>query len=160
MIFVTIGAQEPFDRLIKAMDEIAPMLRTEVVAQVSRTAYQTKHMKAHEFLTPKEFDSLFSQADLIVSHAGMGTIISALVKGKPILVVPRLARYGETRNDHQLATARMFEQLKYVQVAYDDEQELKSKLHTLLQVDLKHMHKIGRYASPELITSIKSSLQA
>ncbi|WP_299819033.1 glycosyltransferase [uncultured Pontibacter sp.] len=158
MIFVTIGAQEPFDRLIKAMDQLAPMLSdTTVVAQVYQTNYKAKNILTFDFLTPSEYSSYFDKASLIVSHAGMGTIISALVKEKPILVVPRQAKYGETRNDHQVSTAKVFELLHYVHVAYSVA-ELKLKLEELLLQNHKKVNKIGRYASAELIQSIESNI--
>lgn len=155
MIFLTIGTQEPFDRLIKAVDEIAPSLHTEIIAQVSRSDYKAKNLKTFNFVSPVEFKTYFNQADLIISHAGMGTIISALEGEKPILIMPRLARYREHRNDHQMATAAVFEKLTYVYVAHD-EQDLKTKLQNIVENSLQPLHKIGRYASPELIESIKS----
>src|SRR5436190_2511423 len=127
MIFVTIGAQEPFDRLIKLVDEFAPQLKgIPIVAQISKSTYKVKNMKSFEFISPEEFEQYFQQATLLISHAGMGTIISALVNAKPLIVMPRLAKFGETRNDHQVATAQRFEALGYVNVAYNEEQ-LKQK---------------------------------
>ena len=155
MIFLSIGTQVPFDRLVKAVDEIAPSLQTEIVAQVSKTTYKAQYMKTFEFIAPHEFDLYFNKATLIVSHAGMGNIISALEREKPILVLPRLAKYGEHRNDHQMATARVFEKLNYVHVAYDA-QELQQKLLSVYSEGLQPLHKIGHTASPELIASIKS----
>jgi UDP-N-acetylglucosamine transferase subunit ALG13 len=155
MIFLTIGTQVPFDRLVKAVDEIAPSLHTEIIAQVSKSAYKAQHIKTFDFIAPHEFDVFFNRASLIVSHAGMGNIISALEREKPILVMPRLARYGEHRNDHQMATARVFEKLNYVHVAYD-EHELQKKLLSVYSERLQPLHKIGNTASPQLIASIKS----
>src|SRR5215217_2444665 len=111
MIFVTIGTQEPFDRLIKAIDELAPLLNMDIVAQVSNTVIEVKNMKALTFIPPDEFDNYFQQASLIISHAGMGSIITALTMNKPIIVMPRLASLGEHRNEHQTATAKKFEKL-------------------------------------------------
>ena len=156
MIFVTIGTQEPFDRLIQAMDEVAPLLKdTPIIAQVYKTNYEVKNMKTFEFLSPKEFNDYFSQASLVVSHAGMGTIISALVSEKPIIVVPRLKKFNEHRNDHQLATAQRFAELDYIHVAYD-EIELKEKLPALINEGLSPLHTIGNYASPNLMNSIQN----
>jgi UDP-N-acetylglucosamine transferase subunit ALG13 len=155
MIFVTIGTQEPFDRLIKVIDEIAPALKgIPVIAQVSKTNYKAKNIQTLEFISPTEFNTYFAQAQLIVSHAGMGTIISALEQEKPIIVMPRLVKYKEHRSDHQLATANKFEALNYVHVAYN-ETELKNKLITVLHSNLKPLHKLGKYASKELLTSIE-----
>ncbi|GEO09889.1 glycosyltransferase [Segetibacter aerophilus] len=158
MIFITIGTQEPFDRLIKAMDEIAPLLGDiEIVAQVSDSGYKVNNMKVLNFVSPIEFNKYFNTASLIISHAGMGTIISALEKEKPIIVMPRLVRYGEHRSDHQLATADKFKQLNYVHVA-SDEFELKNKVLSLLHSMPKPLYKLGKYASNQLIGSLESFL--
>lgn len=157
MIFLTIGTQEPFDRMLKAVDEIAPLLSTEIIAQVARSSYKAKNLKTFAFAAPGEFKKYFSEAELILSHAGMGSIISALEGEKPILIMPRLARYHEHRNDHQLATAAVFEKLRYVHVAHD-ETNLKTKLPEVYKNGLQPLHKIGQYATPELMASVKSFL--
>jgi UDP-N-acetylglucosamine transferase subunit ALG13 len=72
-------------------------------------------------------------ADAIVAHAGIGTILTALELGKPVLVMPRRAKFGEHRNDHQLATARRFAELGRVSVAFD-ETELSARLDELYGV--------------------------
>lgn len=155
MIFVTIGTQEPFDRLIGCMDRLADELYgTEVVAQVSHTEYPIRNMKAFNFLAPQEFNEQFSKAELIVSHAGMGTVISAMKLEKPIIIFPRLASLGEHRNDHQLATARVLEKLEYLHVAYD-EATLKEMIYAFKRGELGSLHRIGDTASPELISSIR-----
>ena len=156
MIFVTTGTQIPFDRLIRAIDEIYPYLGdVELIVQVAESVYKAENFKIQEFIAPKEFDDYFDRAELIISHAGMGTIISAFVKNKPILVMPRLAKYGEHRNDHQLATATRFDELGYINVAYTEE-ELKEKLKSLQRTPLKPLFNIDDYASKELITSLQS----
>jgi UDP-N-acetylglucosamine transferase subunit ALG13 len=96
-------------------------------------------------------------ADAIVAHAGMGTIISALEFGKPLLVMPRLASLGEHRNDHQLATAERFGAEGRVRVAADD---------ATLAAGLDELHelgateRIGAYASDRLITALSSFINA
>lgn len=160
MIFVTTGTQAPFDRLIMTVDSMAHMLPgVEIIAQTTRTSYQVRNMSSYNFLPPSEFNSLFKRAELIVSHAGMGTIISALVQEKPILVMPRLAKNGEHRNDHQLATARALDKLKYVHAAYTAE-ELEFKILELAKCEQKRMHKIGDSASVELITSLRTFINS
>lgn len=156
MIFVTIGTQEPFDRLIKTMDEIADAFPNEkIIAQVSETMYKVKHMQTFDFVSPTEFDKFFNEARLIVGHAGMGTIISALQKEKPIIVMPRIAKLGEHRNEHQMATAKKMEALNYIRVAYNED-ELKNKVTSLLMIqDIKPLYKLGDSASEQLINSIK-----
>ncbi|MBC5773721.1 glycosyl transferase family 28 [Pontibacter sp. KCTC 32443] len=156
MIFITVGTQEPFDRLIAAIDRIASRFeQIDIIAQVAKSEYRARNIKTFPFCSPPEFDALFLKADLIISHAGMGTIISAMEYEKPILVLPRSAKLGEHRNEHQLATAKAFDKLNFIQVAYN-ESELETKLHEILNGDLKHSHKLNKYASPELIESIRN----
>jgi UDP-N-acetylglucosamine transferase subunit ALG13 len=159
MIFVTIGLQEPFDRLVRAMDEIAPQLDgLPVVAQVFAPTYRATHIQTFEMLSPAEFDAFFDRASLIVAHAGMGTIISALVKGKPLIVLPRLKKYKEHRSDHQLATAEAIQQLNYVHVA-SDENDLKHKVVDIIRGRAQGpLHRIGPYASPELLHSLRQNI--
>lgn len=160
MIFLTTGTQEPFDRLLRAVDAIAQKRPDiKIVAQASKSLYKVEHMSLHHFLPPTEFDTLFNEAKLIVSHAGMGTIISALVHEKPILVLPRLAKYGEHRNDHQLATVKAFEKLQYIHAAYSEE-ELESKLLPLIECDVNGGHNIGKCASRQLIASLQNFIGA
>lgn len=109
MILVTVGTQLPFDRLIKAVDEIAPSLSCKVVAQIGEGTYQPRNIEWHKFIAPVMFDELFEATDLAVSHAGIGSVLTARRHGKPIILFPRRAANGEHRNDHQLATIRQLE---------------------------------------------------
>lgn len=151
MIFVTIGTQAPFDRFIKIIDEVAPQINEEIIAQVYKCGFTPKNIKTVDFLAPDEFNNLFDKADLIISHAGMGTILSALQKHKPIIIFPRIAALGEHRNEHQLATAEKFKELGSVYVAMN-EQELKE---LMLRKDLVPLHEIGAEASESLILSLE-----
>jgi UDP-N-acetylglucosamine transferase subunit ALG13 len=151
MIFVTIGTQAPFDRFIKIIDEVAPLLGEEIIAQVYKCGFEPKNIKTINFLAPDEFNKLFDKARLIVSHAGMGTILSALQKHKPIIIFPRIAALGEHRNEHQLATAQKFKELGSVYVAMNEE-ELKE---LMLRKDLTCLQEIGDWASESLIKSIE-----
>ncbi len=133
MIFVTVGEQLPFDRLIKAVDDWASDSGEEVYAQIGKTLLTPKTIKYKKHLDPLEFNQAFHAADIIIAHAGMGTIITAIESGKPLLVVPRQARFGEHRNDHQLATAKRFLEQGYISVAFDVP-ELIKKLENLQDV--------------------------
>lgn len=118
MIFVTVGVQLPFDRLIRAIDEWAgTRARSDVVAQVGVSSYRPANIRAKARLSPDEFRAHVEEAKLVVAHAGMGSIITALEIGKPIIVLPRQAALNEHRNDHQLATARYMEEQNLVRVA-------------------------------------------
>jgi UDP-N-acetylglucosamine transferase subunit ALG13 len=153
VIFVTIGAQIPFNRLIETIDEIAPSLNEPVVAQTMSGTYRARNLETMPFLPPDEFNRLFAEARLIVSHAGMGNIISALKLGKPIIIFPRLASLGEHRNDHQMATAMRMNELGYVYVAYDKTQ-LKA---LLLRKDLKPLRQTN-HCSCNLLDAIIESI--
>lgn len=150
MIFVTTGTQLPFDRLIRFIDNVAPQLNEDVVAQVHHSSYHPQNVKTVGFLPPDEFEKLFSEARLIVSHAGMGTILSALQLGKPIIVFPRIAALGEHRNEHQLATAEKMRKNGWGYVA-TDEVELES---LLLTPNLRPLFRIGSVADESLTQSI------
>lgn len=151
MIFATIGTQAPFDRFIKIIDEMAPQLGEEVVAQVYHCNFTPRNIKTVDFLPPDAFNELYKKARLIVAHAGMGTILSAMQQQKPIIIFPRIAALGEHRNEHQMATAKKFKELGSVYVAMSEE-ELKQ---LLLRKDLQCLQKIGDSASENLIKSIE-----
>jgi UDP-N-acetylglucosamine transferase subunit ALG13 len=158
MIFVTVGTQGPFDRLIMAMDDLALSIpHIPIVAQIAESTYKVKNMKHFQFTNSIEMESYFNSADLIVSHAGMGTIISAFERKKPIVIFPKLAKFGEHRNDHQLATAKRLESFNYLHAAYDLP-TLREKVMLALTGELTPLHQVGRYASPELINSLQSYL--
>ncbi len=150
MIFATIGTQAPFDRFVKIIDEIAAELDEEIVVQAFKDKYEPKNIKRVEFLAPDEFNQLFDKARMIVAHAGMGTIISAMQKGKPIIVFPRIAALGEHRNEHQMATARQMDKMKYVYVAFDEKQLRLFMSH----LDLQPLHQLSSNASQSLIDSL------
>lgn len=155
MIFATIGTQAPFERFVKMLDELCKDTKEEVICQTIQMDYQAQNIKIVDFLPPNEFDEYFKKARLIIAHAGMGTIISALKQKKPIIIVPRLASLKEHRNDHQMATAMRMHELGYVYVAYD-----KAQLKTLInQKDLKPLKEIGDAASESLIESLSESIE-
>ena len=107
MIFITVGTQIPFDRLLRMVDEIAPHLGGEqIVAQCCRATYQPRHFTTVQFISPAEFNRIVADARIIIAHAGIGTILTAMQMRKPLVVVPRQAALHEHRNDHQLATAQ------------------------------------------------------
>lgn len=121
MIFVSVGTQISFDRLVQAVDQWAgEQGRDDIFAQIGETELKPEHIRTQASLAPDEFDEKFAGADVIVAHAGMGTILGALVAGKPLVVMPRRASLGEHRNEHQLATARRFAEEGLVHVAMDE----------------------------------------
>jgi UDP-N-acetylglucosamine transferase subunit ALG13 len=156
VIFATVGSQEPFDRLIRAVDEWAALRgRSDVFAQIGGSTLQPRNIKFTKFLEPGEFNRVIREASVIVAHAGMGSIISALELGKPIVVMPRRGALRETRNDHQVATAERFGAQGRIIVA-NDEQDLAEKLDHALTVPGKNP--IALEATPRLISTIRGFL--
>ena len=101
MIFVAVGTQFPFDRLIKAVDEWAGKNNETAFAQIAEGDYLPKHMQWERFVDSTVYNEKVEQASLIVAHAGMGNIITACEKQVPIIVMNRQHKLGEHRNDHQ-----------------------------------------------------------
>jgi UDP-N-acetylglucosamine transferase subunit ALG13 len=153
VIFVTVGTDLPFDRLVRVVDDWAAATgRDDVFAQIGKAARCPRHIAFSRFLEPVEYRRRLTEASSLVSHAGMGTILTALQYRKPVLVMPRRAALGEQRNDHQLATARRLAALGKVRVAFD-ENELRTQL---AQFDeLSAPAAIGAYAQAELLAAIR-----
>lgn len=122
MIFLAVGTQFGFDRLVKVVDEAIEqgLVQDTVFAQIGPGSYMPKRMEYVVSLENEEFDKVLNSCDAMVSHAGMGNIALALKQGMPLLVMPRLKRFGEVVNDHQVDTARKFAELGHVLAAYDE----------------------------------------
>jgi UDP-N-acetylglucosamine transferase subunit ALG13 len=132
VIFVTIGSMFPFDRLIRLVDELAPGWPQEsFFAQVGESTIEPANMPFEKVLSARAFGEKVRSARLIVAHAGMGSVISAMEARKPIAVLPRLAVHGEVTTDHQLATARWLKGKPGVHVAME-EAELKGAIDAAL----------------------------
>ncbi|MBA7651210.1 hypothetical protein ES703_59027 [subsurface metagenome] len=121
MIFLTVGTQFPFDRLVKCVDDAVSQngFKEEIFAQIGESSYRPRNFEGVSSLEKRLFDKRIREASGIISHAGIGTIMMALDNRKPLLVMPRLRKYGEVVNDHQVAIARKFEELGHILVAYD-----------------------------------------
>ena len=156
MIFLTVGVQLPFDRLVRAVDEWAVREdRSDIVAQVGESKYVPKRLDARATMLEDEFRRCVEDADVVIAHAGMGSIITALELGKRIIVMPRRAELGEHRNDHQLATARHMAEQKVVSVAAD-EVELVKLLNDLEASPIKN--RIAPHANDDLIKTVAEQI--
>jgi len=132
VIFVTVGGQLPFDRLVHAVDQWA-FTRSrvdDVFAQIGKSNSPPEHIQWDTLISPPEFKARAREAQVIVAHAGMGSILTAIELGKPIVIMPRRAHLGEHRNDHQWATATHLEKALGVSIALD-ERELVERLERL-----------------------------
>ena len=156
-IFVTVGSLFPFDRLITEMDAWCEKRKEhEVVAQIGKSGIQPQHMKSFELLHAAEYNRIFNESDLIISHAGMGVILKALVNYKPLLVIPRKVEFNEVTTDHQLATAKIYDRLGYLNVAWDNPQLVRYLQDT---DQIKPRKQIQKYASGQLISSLKEFIE-
>lgn len=152
MIFVTVGTDLPFDRMMRVVDDWAQEnQRLDVFAQIGHGGWVPEFVPSAEFLEPNDFKNYFGRARVIIAHAGMGTILSALNLGKPILVMPKRASLGEQRNEHQLATAKRMKALGKINVAFD-EKEFRQCLELI--DDLPSRALIGPRASVSLLRGI------
>ena len=105
MIFVTVGTQDkPFTRLLEAIEKAIEdkSIEDEVIVQAGYTKYESKKMKVLEYIPFDKFGEYIENADVIITHGGVGSIVSAVKKGKKVVAVARLAEFGEHTNDHQL----------------------------------------------------------
>lgn len=128
MIFVTVGTHtDGFARLVTAMDGLAAGLDEEVVMQVGATPYQPQSARWFSFTSQAEIEQLNARARVIVSHAGAGSIMAGLRLAKPLIVMPRLHKYGEHVDDHQTELAGALASQGSLLVAYEVE-ELPARL--------------------------------
>lgn len=126
---MTVGSQMPFRRLVRAMDEWARRNPTvEVVAQIGDDAlFKPVALRAFGSVSPVRFAELVRDSELVVAHAGMGSVLTALEHCKPMLLMPRRGALKETRNDHQIATLRWLKDKPGIYAA-DDESQLNATL--------------------------------
>jgi UDP-N-acetylglucosamine transferase subunit ALG13 len=144
MIFATVGTQLPFDRLLLGLDGwAAANPGVPVLAQVGASQRRFRHIEPVGQLSLTEFSTRFEAANLVVAHAGMGTILSAAELGKPVILMPRRAKFGEHRDDHQQDTAREMARLSNVTVAEDGE-----ALHAALDMALARGFEVPSMHAP------------
>jgi UDP-N-acetylglucosamine transferase subunit ALG13 len=134
------------------MDEWAGSQAETVVGQVGPSKLKFRHIDARAFMSSAEMDRLFASARLVVAHAGMGSILSALKHRKPIIIVPRKASLAEHRNEHQLATARWMQSRPGVSVAWEP-----AEVFRMLAVPSSALpdSAIADHASPEFIAALQ-----
>lgn len=110
MIYVTLGTMHMnFDRLVRAMDAYAAESGARVVMQTGMSTVVPEHCEHFDFKSREECLEIQRDADLVVCHGGIGSVIDALSLEKPLIVVPRLKKFGEHNDDHQLDLARAVE---------------------------------------------------
>jgi UDP-N-acetylglucosamine transferase subunit ALG13 len=132
MIFLTVGSMLPFDRLVKSVDIAAGKgeINDTIFAQIGSTEFLPKYIDYVETLNRIEYMEVFKSSKAVISHAGIGTISIALKYRKPLLVVPRLKKYNEIVNNHQLNTANRFLNEGYI-LKSDDTNMISERINEL-----------------------------
>ena len=139
MIFITLGSQKfQFNRLLKAVDALVAdgTITEPVFAQSGYSDYKPQHYAFKQFLDRDEFAEQMGKADIVITHGGTGAIIGAVKKGKKVIAVPRLAKYGEHVDDHQLQLLKEFKQMGIICVC-DDCSQLAQALDEVRHTEYK-----------------------
>lgn len=117
MILVLLGTQNnSFHRLLEEIQRNMDNgnIKEEVVVQKGYTKFESKNMKMYTQVTLDEMRKMIDNADLIITHGGVGSIIESIEKNKKVIAVPRLKKYKEHVNDHQLDIIKSFDELGYI----------------------------------------------
>ncbi len=117
MILVVLGTQDKeFRRLLEAVDKEIEKgnIKDKVIVQAGQTKYESKNMEIFDLIPAPEFDKLLDKADIVITHGGAGSILSAIKKGKKIIAAARLSKYKEHHNDHQRQIIKEFADQGYI----------------------------------------------
>lgn len=158
MIFVTIGSMFPFDRLIRVMDTWAEQTqRRDVLAQIGGGVYEPRYMDFVRRLPQAKFTETMQKAELIVAHAGMGSVITAGQLSLPIVILPRQRELGEVTSDHQRATARWLRDRPGVFVA-DTDDTLPDTIETALSAGRSGQDRLGTVADAAFTDKLRAAI--
>lgn len=117
MILVLLGTQNnSFHRLLEEIDKNIQdgTIDEDVIVQAGYTKYESKNMKVFDLIPKEELGKLQEDANLIITHGGVGSIVSSIEKGKKVIAVPRLHEYDEHVNNHQLEIVEDFNSKGYI----------------------------------------------
>lgn len=117
MIFVTVGSQKfQFNRLLKKVDQMAGngVITEEVCIQTGVSDYIPGHCRHRPFYNRNVLSEMIGSCSILITHGGEGIMVDAVKRGKKTIVVPRLARYGEHVDDHQLELTQRFHKMGLV----------------------------------------------
>lgn len=126
MIFVTLGTQDKnFKRLLNDIQREIDKgnIKEQVIVQAGFTKYESKDMKIFDLLDKDEFEQYMKKCDLLITHGGVGSILTGLKNNKKVIACPRLAKYKEHINDHQVQIIEKFSTAKYL-LAYNENDDL------------------------------------
>ena len=135
MVLITVGTQkQEFNRMFELVRKSKELKKEELIVQRGYTkCNNSKRIKAFDFIPLEQMEEYISKADIIISHGGVGTIFSAIKRGKKVIAIPRLEKYGEHINDHQIEICEELEKegyILYYKDGIDDLDKLINKLKT------------------------------
>lgn len=133
MIFITVGSQKfQFNRLLKKVDELIEekLITDKVFAQIGSSDYKPKNYEYVDFMSQDEFSKKLDECNLLITHAGTGVIVNAVKREKKVIAIPRLAKYGEHVDDHQIQLIEQFDELNFIEPCYELD-ELENKLNEI-----------------------------
>lgn len=158
-IFVTLGTQKfQFDRLLKKLDELieqGKIKKEELTVQCVYSEYQPKNFEMFAMKPQNEIEDIMNSVDLVITHSGTGSIITSLKLGKKIIIAPRLKKYGEHVDDHQVELADVFKEKVNV-IVVDDMEELESAI----EESKTHKFRIWESNNKEMINSIDEDIKS
>ena len=130
MILVMLGTQNnSFHRLLEEIDKLIEkgVIKEKVIVQAGYTKYTSKNMEIFSLIPQEKLEKYQKEANLIITHGGVGSIITSLKLGKKVIAVPRLHEYGEHVNDHQKQIVENFNEEGYI-IGIKDVSELEKAI--------------------------------
>lgn len=122
MILVLLGTQNnSFHRLLYELEKCLKdgIIKDSVVVQCGYTKFISKYMELVDFIPIEEFDRYIESADLVITHGGVGSIINSIKSGKKVIAVPRLSKFNEHVNDHQVQIIKMFDKKGFIKGVFN-----------------------------------------
>lgn len=139
MIFVTLGSQKfQFNRLLIELDKLVEEKKicNDIFAQIGYSDYKPKNYEFKEFLDREQFAEFMDKCDTVITHGGTGAIVGAVKREKKVIAVPRLAKFGEHVDDHQLQIIDQFTNMNFI-VGVKDTNEIYEALELLKTMKFK-----------------------
>lgn len=122
MIFISVGSQKfQFNRLLAEIDRLIEnnTITDKVFAQIGNSDYKPRNYKYVDFVTQDDFNKLIEKSDIIITHGGTGVIINSIKKGKKVIAIPRLSKYKEHVDDHQIQLINEFKELNLIEAIHE-----------------------------------------
>lgn len=133
MIFVTLGTQDvPFTRLVKEIDKLVSekVIKEKVVVQAGNIKQKFNNVKLLDYVPMEEFKTYVEESSYLIVHGGVGSILDGLKNHKKVIAVPRLSKYKEQTNDHQVQIVNDFSERGFI-IGCKEVSNLKAAIESL-----------------------------